>query len=84
MARWQLQTAKARLSELVRALQEAGPQEITLHGTVAAVVVSREEYERLAGGRPAFLEFVQGSPLHGLRSSSARRVPTAHASGVRR
>ena len=40
MASWQLQEAKARLSELVKSAEQDGPQEITVHGRAAAVVVS--------------------------------------------
>ncbi|MDE2379741.1 type II toxin-antitoxin system Phd/YefM family antitoxin [Bradyrhizobium sp.] len=45
--RWSLQDAKARLSEVVRAAQLAGPQRVTLHGKDAAVVVGAEEFDRL-------------------------------------
>ena len=38
-AKWQLQEAKNRLSEVVRKAQHEGPQTITLHGRDAAVVV---------------------------------------------
>ena len=40
---WQLQDAKARLSEVVKLAQSEGPQAITVHGKPAAVLVSREE-----------------------------------------
>ena len=42
MQSWQMQTAKARFSELVKQATQAGPQDITLHGRSVAVVVSRE------------------------------------------
>ena len=45
--RWSLQDAKARLSEVVRAAQLAGPQRVTLHGKDAAVIVGAEEFDRL-------------------------------------
>ena len=41
MQTWQIQTAKARFSELVKQAAEDGPQEITLHGKPVAVVLSR-------------------------------------------
>jgi len=47
MRRWQLQEAKARLSELVKTSSREGPQEISVHGVPAAVVLSVEDYERL-------------------------------------
>jgi antitoxin Phd len=47
MRRWQLQEAKARLSEVVKSSQREGPQEISVRGHAAAVVLSAEDYERL-------------------------------------
>jgi antitoxin Phd len=47
MASWQVQEAKARLSELIDKARTEGPQTITKHGVDAAVVVSMEEYKRL-------------------------------------
>jgi prevent-host-death family protein len=38
MATWQLQTAKARLSELLRKVREEGPQTITVRGKEEYVV----------------------------------------------
>jgi antitoxin Phd len=78
MAHWQLQDAKARFSQLVKAAQTEGPQEITVHGKPAAVLVSAEEYRRLAGPRLSFVEFMRASPLVGVdldvqRSHSANR-----------
>lgn len=46
---WQLQDAKARFSEVVRRAAEEGPQHVTVNGEERAVVVSAQEYERLAG-----------------------------------
>jgi len=65
MGRWQLQEAKARLSELVRSSREEGPQEITVRGEPAAVVVSAQEYARLRGRKPSFVDFLRRSPLAG-------------------
>jgi prevent-host-death family protein len=47
MGIWQLQEAKARLSEVVKKATKEGPQKITVHGEPTAVVISSEEYERL-------------------------------------
>lgn len=44
---WQLQEAKNRLSELVRAAKTKGPQVITVHGKEEVAVVSIEELRRL-------------------------------------
>ncbi|MBP7522052.1 MAG: type II toxin-antitoxin system Phd/YefM family antitoxin, partial [Leptothrix sp. (in: Bacteria)] len=49
MHTWQIQEAKARLSELVKRAEVEGPQDITLHGRSVAVVLSRAAYQRLSG-----------------------------------
>ena len=59
---WQLQQAKNRLSELVRASHE-GPQIITLHGKPAAVVLSVDEYQRITGRGETLTDFLAHSPL---------------------
>lgn len=66
MARWQLQEAKNRLSELVRKAREEGPQVITLHGRDAAVVVSARDYARQAKPKEGLAEFLRRSPLAGV------------------
>ncbi len=63
---WQLQEAKARLSELVRSAREEGPQEISVRGEPAVVVVSAREYRKLAEHKTSFLEFMHNSPLVGV------------------
>lgn len=65
MRQWQLQDAKARLSELVRSVAD-GPQEITVHGKTAAVVLSKVDYDRLAKTKPSFVELIRNSPLVGV------------------
>jgi prevent-host-death family protein len=67
MARWQLQEAKARLSELVQSAQREGPQEITLRGTPAVVVVSKRDFDRMKKRKPSFIQFLRESPLAGSR-----------------
>ncbi len=66
MTRWQLQEAKARLSELIKKATMEGPQSITIHGEPTAVVLSIEEYERLKKPRGSFVEFMRRSPLYGV------------------
>lgn len=63
MRQWQLQEAKARLSEVLRASEEAGPQEITLRGKAVAVVMARAEFERRSAKAGSFVEFLRRSPL---------------------
>ncbi len=64
MHTWQIQEAKARLSEVVKEAEREGPQEITLHGRSVAVVLSRAEYDRLAGTGESLVEFMRRSPLY--------------------
>lgn len=47
MFAWKMETAKARLSELLRQAREKGPQRITVRGRDVAVVLSIQEYEHL-------------------------------------
>ena len=72
MRRWQLQEAKARLSEVVKATEKEGPQEITVRGNIAAVLLSRADYERLTRKRESFVEFMRKSPLAGLKLEIVR------------
>ncbi|MGC4116875.1 MAG: type II toxin-antitoxin system Phd/YefM family antitoxin [Myxococcales bacterium] len=65
MSDWQLQEAKARLSELIKRAK-ASPQRITVHGRRAVVVLSEEQYQRLSRPRPRFVEFMRSSPLAGV------------------
>lgn len=47
MTAWKMETAKARLSEVVRQAQVQGPQRITVRGEAAAVVLSQDDYAEL-------------------------------------
>ena len=67
MRKWQLQEAKARLSEVVKSSEKDGPQEITVRGKAAAVLVSAPEYRKLRETKPSFLAFLRDSPLRGAR-----------------
>ena len=44
---WQIQDAKQRFSEMIRAVTSEGPQVITRHGEDVAVVVDIDEYRKL-------------------------------------
>ena len=66
MRRWQLQEAKARLSEVVKSSQREGPQEISVRGEPVVVVISSADYDRLRQPRPPFVEFLRRSPMTGL------------------
>lgn len=66
MQTWQMQTAKARFSDVVRSAKSDGPQDITIHGKSVAVVLSRELYDRLSGNTQSLVQFMQSSPLYGM------------------
>ena len=59
---WQIQHAKARLSEVIERARSEGPQTITRHGTERAIVLSIEDYRALTANRPDFKEYLLGGP----------------------
>jgi antitoxin Phd len=66
---WQIQSAKARFSEVFRRARTEGPQRITRQGKDGVVMVSEEQYERLVGKshQPKDLvQFFRQSPLVGV------------------
>jgi antitoxin Phd len=73
---WQLQTAKARFSELFRRARTEGPQYVTRGGKEAVVVVPKEEFERLTGRSrqpQSLVEFFAQSPLVGVALDLKRK-----------
>jgi prevent-host-death family protein len=66
MQAWQIQEAKAKLSELVKSAERDGPQAISVRGKTTAVVLSKRDYDRLRRRRPSFVELVRSSPLVGV------------------
>jgi prevent-host-death family protein len=69
-----LQDAKARFSELVRKARSEGPQHVTVHGRDEVVVVSADDYRRLAGNRSgeALIAAMQASPYRDIEIEPAR------------
>lgn len=64
MARiWQLQEAKNKLSRVVDEAIHSGPQIITRHGVEVAIVLSLDEYRRLASSQEKLSDFFRNSPL---------------------
>lgn len=63
MQTWQLQEAKAKLSELIRKATQDGPQEVTVRGQEQVVVLSKKAYESLLRPNLPFWEFMSRSPL---------------------
>jgi prevent-host-death family protein len=63
---WKLAEAKNKLSEVVSLARDEGPQFVTRRDE-EYVVMTREEYDRLTGEKPSFLEVLRSAPsLEGL------------------
>ncbi len=59
---WQVQEAKQRFSELIRAAHADGPQVVTRHGEEIAVVVDIADYRRLSGETIEFKDYLRSGP----------------------
>ncbi|MDA8169388.1 MAG: type II toxin-antitoxin system Phd/YefM family antitoxin [Nitrospiraceae bacterium] len=66
MKTWQLQEAKARLSEVIKKASKEGPQTITMRGEPTAVVISKAEYDRLKRPKENLIDFMRRSPFFGI------------------
>ncbi|MGB6944404.1 MAG: type II toxin-antitoxin system prevent-host-death family antitoxin [Bryobacteraceae bacterium] len=64
---WRLADAKNRFSELVNRALTDGPQRVLRRGD-AVMVVSEQDYQRLAGSRAGFKAFLlgEGPSLNGV------------------
>lgn len=62
MATWQVQDAKARLSEVIERACTEGPQTITRHGSERAVVLSIDTYRALSAHKHDFKSHLLGGP----------------------
>jgi antitoxin Phd len=62
MARWQVQEAKMRLSQVIEQAQTEGPQMITRHGVDRAVVLSVEDFRSLTASKPDLRAYLLGGP----------------------
>jgi prevent-host-death family protein len=73
---WQLQTAKAKFSELFRRARSEGPQYVTRQGEEAVVILPAEEFERLtarASQPESLVEFFATSPLADVQVDLGRK-----------
>lgn len=59
---WHLQDAKNNFSKVVQAARREGPQEVTVRGVRAAVVLSVEDYDALRGERPSLADHLLSGP----------------------
>jgi antitoxin Phd len=67
---WQIQTAKAKFSEVFRLARTEGPQRITRQGKEGVVMISDEQYDRLMvkSHQPkSIVQFFRQSPLASVR-----------------
>lgn len=63
MELWTVAEAKANFSALVEKAKSQGPQTITRHGKLAAVVVSAEDWNRRPKRSGNLVNFLSESPL---------------------
>jgi len=56
---WQLQDAKQRFSELVRAAERGEPQIVTRHGEEVVVVINIEEFHRLRSDGMSLMAYLR-------------------------
>jgi antitoxin Phd len=73
---WQLQTAKARFSELFRRARAEGPQWVTRSNREAVVVLPAEEFERLQARShqpKSLVDFFAQSPLARIKIDLERK-----------
>jgi antitoxin Phd len=76
---WQIQTAKARFSEVFRLARTEGPQRITRQGKEGVVMISDEQFDRLmAKSRQpkSIVQFFRESPLVGVELDLERDKDT--------
>jgi prevent-host-death family protein len=68
MGTWQLQQAKARLSEVIETAKTDGPQIITQRGVKSAVIVPFDEWQNAQQPRgKTLLEILQSGPQFDLQ-----------------
>jgi len=73
MKKWQVQEAKAKLSELIKKAVKEGPQEISVRGIDTAVIISKQKYIDLTStNKITLLKLLQNSPLRGISLSVER------------
>jgi prevent-host-death family protein len=60
---WQVQEAKQRFSEVLRAAEAGEPQIVTKHGEEVAVVIDIAEYRRLRGESVSLMDYLRADPV---------------------
>jgi prevent-host-death family protein len=59
---WQRRQARNKLSELVQRARNKGPQTITRRGKRVAVILSADDYDKLAASRPSLIDHLLSGP----------------------
>ena len=59
---WQVQEAKQRFSEVLRAAEAGDPQIVTKHGAEIAVILDIAEYHRLRGWSISLMDYLHADP----------------------
>lgn len=75
---WQVQSAKARFSEVFRLARTVGPQLITRQGKDGVVMLPVEQFEQLIARsrQPRLVDFFRQSPLVGVELDLKRDKDT--------
>ena len=71
---WQLQEAKNRLSEVVKAAEHEGPQVITVRGKDTAVVLSMQDYQRFESLREPLGTYLARTAPRGIELEINRSI----------
>jgi len=82
MHAWQMQDAKAKLSEVVKCAEIEGPQSITVHGRSVAVLISRPMFDFLTGNGQSLVDFMRQSPLFDADDINLDRDPSLTREGL--
>lgn len=78
---WQIQSAKAKFSEVFRLARTEGPQRITRQGKEGVVMISDEQYDQLMirSRQPkSIVQFFRESPLVGVDLDLTRDKDAGH------
>lgn len=62
MAQWQIQAAKQRFSEVIRAVETGEPQFVTKNGREVAAIIDIEDYRRTHSKRESLAAFLLTAP----------------------
>ena len=75
MNKWPLQDAKNQFSQVVELSQKRGPQTATRHGEPVVVIVSADDFRKMARPKESVAEFFAPLRRSGLRLVRCRDLP---------